>query len=173
MKKYVVSIKTENAVQAVNDYIIINSLFSVGETITDPVLKLGENYTDDERIYQAVCAFINEGGKDTEAFNLCAFDAKFPRYRVYKDENGKTQIERFAPAVYHVSMKDEEITVNGYTFKLKIKYSLSAYFCSVRKTFMYVSAPERLAFLLQENFWRDRAEAICKHVLQYGKRGVL
>ena len=172
MKKYVVSIKTENAVQAVNDYIIINSLFSVGETITDPVLKLGENYTDDERIYQAVCAFINEGGKDTEAFNLCAFDAKFPRYRVYKEENGKTQIERFAPAVYHVSMKDEEITVNGYTLKLKIKYSLSAYCGSVRKTFIYVSTPERLAFILQEDFLRARAEAICKHVMQYGKQSI-
>ena len=170
MKKYVVSIKTENAVQAVNDYIIINSLFSVGETITDPVLKLGENYTDDERIYQAVCAFINEGGKDREAFDLCAFDAKFPRYRVYKDENGKTQIERFAPAVYHVSMKDEEITVNGYTLKLKIKYS--AYCGSVRKRFIYVSTPERLAFILQEDFWRARAEAICKHVMQYGKQSI-
>ena len=109
MKKYVVSIKTENAVKAVNDYIIINSLFTVGETITDPGLKIGENYTDDERIYQAVCAFINEGGKDTEAFNLCAFDAKFPRYRVYKDENGNTQIERFAPVVYHVLVNDNEI----------------------------------------------------------------
>ena len=172
MKKYVISIKTENAVQAVNDYVIVNSLFTVGETITDPVLKLGENYTDDERIYQAVCAFINEGGKDTEALNLCAFDAKFPRYRVYKDENGKTQIERFAPAVYHVSMKDEEITVNGYTFKLKIKYSLSAYCGSVRKTFIYVSTPERLAFILQEDFWRARAEAICKHVMQYGKQSI-
>lgn len=172
MKKYVVSIKTENAVQAVNDYIIINSLFAVGETITAPGLKIGENYTDDERIYKAVCAFINEGGKDTEAFNLCAFDAKFPRYRVYKDENGKTQIERFAPAVYHVSVNDNEITVNGYTLKLKIKYSLSAYCGSVRKTFIYVSTPERLAFILQEDFWRDNAEAICKHVMQYGKQSI-
>ena len=77
MKKYVVSIKTENAVKAVNDYITIDSLFAVGETITDPVLKLGENDIDDEQIYKAVCAFINEGGKDTEAFNLCAFDAEF------------------------------------------------------------------------------------------------
>lgn len=172
MKKYVVSIKTENAVQAVNDYIIVNSLFAVGETITAPGLKIGENYIDDERIYKAVCAFINEGGKDTEAFNLCAFDAKFPRYRVYKDENGKTQIERFAPAVYHVMVNDKEITVNGYTFKLKIKYSLSAYCGSVRKTFIYVSTPERLAVILQENFWRDRAEAICKHVMQYGKQSI-
>lgn len=172
MKKYVVSIKTENAVQAVNDYIIVNSLFAVGETITAPGLKIGENYIDDERIYKAVCAFINEDGKDTEAFNLCAFDAKFPRYRVYKDENGKTQIERFAPAVYHVMVNDKEITVNGYTFKLKIKYSLSAYFGSVRKTFIYVSTPERLAVILQENFWRDRAEAICKHVMQYGKQSI-
>ena len=170
MKKYVISIKTENAVKAVNDYIIINSLFTVGETITAPGLKIGENYIDDERIYQAVCAFINEGGKDTEAFNLCAFDAKFPRYRVYKDENGNTQIERFAPAVYHVSMKDEEITVNGYTLKLKIKYS--AYCGSVRKRFIYVSTPERLAFILQEDFWRARAEAICKHVMQYGKQSI-
>lgn len=87
MKKYVVSIKTENAVQAVNDY--INSLFAVGETITAPGLKIGENYIDDERIYKAVCAFINEGGKDTEAFNLCAFDAKFPRYRVIKTKTVK------------------------------------------------------------------------------------
>lgn len=172
MKKYVVSIKTENAVKAVNDYIIVNSLFSVGETITAPGLKIGENYIDDKRIYKAVCAFISEGGKDTEAFNLCAFDAKFRRYCVYKDENGKTQIERFAPAVYHVTVNDKEITVNGYTFNLKIKYSLSAYFCSVRKTFMYVSTPERLAFLLQEDFWRDRAEAICKHVMQYGKQSI-
>ena len=170
MKKYVISIKTENAVKAVNDYIIINSLFTVGETITAPGLKIGENYIDDERIYKAVCAFINEGGKDTEAFNLCAFDAKFRRYRVYKDENGKTQIERFAPAVYHVSVNDNEITVNGYTLKLKIKYS--AYCGSVRKTFIYVSTPERLAFILQEDFWRARAEAICKHVMQYGKQSI-
>ena len=122
MKKYVVSIKTENAVQAVNDYVIVNSLFTVGETITDPVLKIGENYTDDERIYQAVCAFINEGGKDTEAFSLCAFDAKFPRYRVYKDENGNTQIERFAPVVYHVLVNDKEITVKLRGGDLYITY---------------------------------------------------
>ena len=172
MKKYVVSIKTKNAVQAVNDYIIVNSLFSVGETITAPSLKIGENYIDDKRIYKAVCAFINEGGKDTGAFNCCAFDAKFRRYRVYKDENGQTQIERFAPAVYHVSVNDEEITVNGYTLKLKIKYSLDANFGSVRKTFIYVSAPERLAFILQEDFWCARAEAICKHVMQYGKQRI-
>ena len=170
MKKYVISIKTENAVKAVNDYIIINSLFTVGETITAPGLKIGENYIDNERIYKAVCAFISEGGKDTEAFNLCAFDAKFPRYRVYKDEDGKTQIERFAPAVYHVIINNDEITVNGYTFKLKIKYS--AYCGSVRKTFIYVSTPERLAFILQEDFWRARAEAICKHVMQYGKQSI-
>lgn len=172
MKKYVVSIKTKNAVKAVNNYITIDSLFAVGETITDPVLKLGENYIDDEQIYKAVCAFINEGGKDTEAFNLCAFDAKFPRYRVYEDENGKTQIERFVSAVYHVNMNDKEITVNGYTLKLKIQHSLDAYFGSVRKTFIYVSEPERLAFILQEDFWRDRAEAICKHVMQYGKNRI-
>lgn len=171
MKKYVVSIKTKNAVKAVNNYITIDSLFAVGETITDPVLKLGENYIDDEQIYKAVCAFINEGGKDTEAFNLCAFDAKFPRYRVYEDENGKTQIERFVSAVYHVSMNDKEITVNGYTLKLKIQHSLDAYFGSVRKI-IYVSEPERLAFILQEDFWRDRAEAICKHVMQYGKNRI-
>ena len=170
MKKYVISIKTENAVKAVNDYIIINSLFTVGETITAPGLKIGENYIDNERIYKAVCAFISEGGKDTEAFNLCAFDAKFPRYRVYKDEDGKTQIERFAPAVYHVIINNDEITVNGYTFKLKIKYS--AYCGSVRKRFIYVSTPERLAFILQEDFWRARAEAICKHVMQYGKQSI-
>ena len=172
MKKYVISIKTENAVKAVNDYIIINSLFTVGETITAPGLKIGENYIDNERIYKAVCAFISEGGKDTEAFNLCAFVAKFPRYRVYKDEDGKTQIERFSPAVYHVSVNDNEITVNGYTLKLKIKYSLSAYCGSVRKMFIYVSTPERLAFILQEDFWRARAEAICKHVMQYGKQSI-
>ena len=172
MKKYVISIKTENAVKAVNDYIIINSLFTVGETITAPGLKIGENYIDNERIYKAVCAFISEGGKDTEAFNLCAFDANFPRYRVYKDEDGKTQIERFSPAVYHVSVNDNEITVNGYTLKLKIKYSSSAYCGSVRKTFIYVSIPERLAFILQEDFWRARAEAICKHVMQYGKQSI-
>ena len=170
MKKYVISIKTENAVKAVNDYITINSLFTVGETITAPGLKIGENYIDNERIYKAVCAFISEGGKDTEAFNLCAFDAKFPRYRVYKDEDGKTQIERFSPAVYHVIMNNEEITVNGYTLKLKIKYS--AYCGSVRKRFIYVSTPERLAFILQEDFWRARAEAICKHVMQYGKQSI-
>ena len=122
MKKYVVSIKTENAVQAVNDYVIVNSLFTVGETITAPGLKLGENYTDDERIYQAVCSFINEGGKDTEAFSLCAFDAKFPRYRVYKDENGNTQIERFAPVVYHVLVNDKEITVKLRGGDLYITY---------------------------------------------------
>ena len=38
MKKYVVSIKTENADEAVNDYVIVNSLFNVGETITAPGL---------------------------------------------------------------------------------------------------------------------------------------
>lgn len=87
---------------------LLTVLFAVGETITAPGLKIGENYIDDERVYKAVCAFINEGGKDTEAFNLCAFDAKFPRYVYKKDENGKTQIERFAPAVYHVTVNDKE-----------------------------------------------------------------
>lgn len=172
MKKYLVSIKTESAAKAVNDFIMINSLFFVGETINEPILKIGENYIDDERLYKAVCAFINEGGKDAETFNLCAFDVKFRRYRVYKDKNGKTQIEYFSPAVYHIVMNDEEITVNGYTLKLKIKHSLMCFFYSERKTFLYVDEPARLAYFLQNEFWRNDAEFVCKHVMQYGKQRI-
>ncbi len=56
MKTYLIICDSQEVADKVNDYITVSSLFTAGETITAPAVEWGYTYTDDERIYNAVCA---------------------------------------------------------------------------------------------------------------------
>ena len=54
MKKYRLYVKSEKDLKALNEKIAIDSLFSVGETITNNPLHIGENIFSDKRIFDSV-----------------------------------------------------------------------------------------------------------------------
>lgn len=168
MKKYLIICDSKEAARKVNDLISINSLFTKGETITEYVVRWGRSYTDDERVYNAVCAYIQEGGADVRFYNLRKFDFKKDNIKLYKDAEGSTQIRRFGTTVYHIEVAPDSITVNGYSMKIKIK---SGHTYNLLKTYIGVSQIEDFAYFIQDERWKHSGcpAAICKHVITYGK----
>ena len=59
MKKYRSFISSKKDLKALNKKIAIDSLFSVGETITNNPLVIGENITNDKRILDSFNEFMN------------------------------------------------------------------------------------------------------------------
>ena len=47
MKKYLIICENQESADKVNDFIAVNSLFTEGETITEPVARWGRSYIDD------------------------------------------------------------------------------------------------------------------------------
>ena len=60
MKKYKVIIASAKDVKLLNDKIAIDSLFTVGETITNNPLHVGVNVVTDKRIIESVKEFVNK-----------------------------------------------------------------------------------------------------------------
>ena len=169
MKKYLIICENQEFADKVNDFIAVNSLFTEGETITEPVVRWGKSYTDDERVYNAVCAYIQEGGTDVKIYNIRNFDVVKDNIELYKDAEGYTQIRRLAPTVYRVKVDEDHITVNGYQMKVKYKYG---YTYKLLKTYIGTSAPEELAHFIQDESWKHSAcpQTICEHVIAHGKK---
>ena len=169
MKKYLIICENKKSADNVNDFIAVNSLFTEGETITEPVARWGNSYTDDERVYNAVCAYIQEGGEGVKVYNIREFDVVKDNFELYKDAEGRTQIRRFEPTVYRVNIDENNITVNGYTMKLKIKHE---FIYKIMKTFVGTSSPETLAHFIQDEGWSHSGhpEKICEHVIANGKK---
>ena len=86
-----------------------------------------------------------------------------------KDDEGRTQIHRLAPTVYHINIGEDHITVNGYQMKVKYK---SGYIYKLLKTYIGTSAPEDLAHFIQDESWKHSAcpKTICEHVIAHGKK---
>ena len=61
MKKFRVVITSAKDVKLLNDKIAIDSLFTVGETITNNPLVIGENVISDKRILDSFNEFMNYG----------------------------------------------------------------------------------------------------------------
>ena len=61
MKKFRVVITSAKDVKLLNDNIAIDSLFTVGETITNNPLVIGENVISDKRILDSFNEFMNYG----------------------------------------------------------------------------------------------------------------
>ena len=61
MKKFRVVITSAKDVKLLNDKIAIDSLFSVGETITNSPLVIGENVISDKRILDSFNEFMDSG----------------------------------------------------------------------------------------------------------------
>lgn len=169
MKTYLIICDSQAVADKVNDYITVSSLFTEGETITEPAVEWGYTYTDDERIYNAVRAYIQEGGTGATACNLRKFQYEKENFELYKDEGGRTQIRRFPPTIYNIEISDECITVNGYSLKIKKQYD---YTYQLRKTFVGTSDAHALAYFIQNVCWchSGRPEQICEHVIAHGKK---
>ena len=168
MKKYLIICENRESLIKLNDYISVNSLFTEGETITVPVLFWCRSYTDDDRIYISVCAYIQEGGEGVKIYNLREFDFVKENIELYKDDEGRTQIRRLPPNVYRVVMDEDSITVNGYTMKVKI---IRDYTYKLMKTYVGTTSTEDLARFIQDEGWSHSGcpEKICKHVIAHGK----
>ena len=171
MKKYLIICENRESADKVNDFIAVNSLFTEGETITEPVVRWGKSYTDDERVYNAVLAYIQEGGEDVKVYNLREFEFVKDNIELCKDDEGRTQVHRLAPTVYHINIDEDHITVNGYT--MKVKY-MSGYIYKLLKTYIGTSATEELAHFIQDEGWSRSGypEKICKHIIAHGKKYV-
>ena len=169
MKKYLIICENQESADKVNDFIAVNSLFTEGETITEPVARCGKSYTDGERVYNAVCAYIQEGGTDVKIYNIRNFDVVKDNIESYKDAEGCTHIHRLAPTVYCVNVDEDSITVNGYRMKVKIKREFTY---KLMKTYVGTSAPEELAHFIQDESWKHSAcpQTICEHVIAHGKK---
>ena len=169
MKKYLIICENQESTDKVNDFIAVSSLFTEGETITEPVARWGKSYTNDERVFNAVRAYIQEGGEGVKVYNLREFDVVKGNIELYKDDEGRTQIRRFAPTVYHINIDEDHITVNGYTMKVKYK---SGYTYMLLKTYIGTSDLEDLAHFIQDEGWSHSGcpEKICKHIIAHGKK---
>ena len=169
MKKYLIICENQESADKVNDSIAVSSLFTECETITEHVARWGKSYTDDERVFNAVRAYIQEGGEGVKVYNLRAFEFVKDNIELCKDDEGRTQIHRLAPTVYHINIDEDHITVNGYRMKVKIKREFTY---KLMKTYVGPSAPEILAHFIQDEGWRHSAcpQTICEHVIAHGKK---
>lgn len=169
MKKYLIICENQESADKVNDFIAVNSLFTEGETITEPVARWGKSYTDDERVNNAVRAYIQEGGEGVKIYNLRDFEFVKDNIELRKDDEGRTQIHRSAPTVYRINIGEDHITVNGYQMKIKYK---SGYIYKLLKTYVGTSDPEELAHFIQDEGWSHSGhpEKICKHIIEHGKK---
>ena len=169
MKKYLIICENQESADKVNDFIAVNSLFTEGETITEPVARWGKSYTDDERVNNAVRDYIQEGGEGVKIYNLRDFEFVKDNIELRKDDEGRTQIHRLAPTVYRINIGEDHITVNGYQMKVKYK---SGYIYKLLKTYIGTSAPEELAQFIQDEGWSHSGhpEKICKHIIAHGKK---
>ena len=169
MKNYLIICENQETANTVNDYIAVNSLFTEGETITEPVARWGKSYTDDERVFNAVRTYIQEGGDGVKVYNLRDFEFVKDNIELCKDDEGRTHIHRLSPTVYHINIDEDHITVNGYQMKVKYKYG---YTYKLLKTYIGTSAPEELANFIQDEGWSHSGhpEKICKHIIAHGKK---
>ena len=169
MKKYLIICENQEFADKVNDFIAVNSLFTEGETITEPVARCGKSYTDDERVFNAVRTYIQEGGDGVKVYNLRDFEFVKDNIELCKDDEGRTQIHRLSPTVYLINIDEDHITVNGYQMKVKYKYG---YTYKLLKTYIGTSAPEELAHFIQDEGWSHSGhpEKICKHIIAHGKK---
>ena len=169
MKKYLIICENQESADKVNDFIAVNSLFTEGETITEPVARWGRSYIDDERVYNAVCAYIQDGGKGVKVYNLREFEFVKDNIELCKDDEGRTQIHRLSPTVYLINIDEDHITVNGYQMKVKYKYG---YTYKLLKTYIGTSDLEELAYFIQDESWKHSAcpQTICEHVIAHGKK---
>ena len=169
MKNYLIICENQETANTVNDYIAVNSLFTEGETITEPVARWGKSYTDDERVFNAVHTYIQEGGDGVKVYNLRDFEFVKDNIELCKDDEGRTHIHRLSPTVYHINIDEDRITVNGYTMQVKIKQEFTY---KLMNTYVGTSSPENIAHFIQDEGWRHSVApiAICEHVIAHGKK---
>ena len=142
MKKYLIICETKKSADKVNDFIAVSSLFAEGETITEPVAFCGSLYTDDNRVYNAVLAYIQNGGVDVRAYNLREFYVRN----------------------FHVEINDDKIIVDGHSMTLD---DLRSTHFRLRSLFHGGNYNQALSLHLQRN--DVYALKLCNHIVTYRK----
>lgn len=142
MKKYLIICENQESADKVNDFIAVNSLFTEGETITEQVVRWGRSYIDDERVYNAVRAYIREGGEDVWVYNLREFYVRN----------------------FHVEINDYEIIVDGHSMTLE---DLRSTHFRLRSLFHSGNYLQALSLHLQRN--DAYAMKLCNHIVTYKK----
>ena len=149
MKRYAIIIKDPKKVKVLNDKIATDSLFSHGETITCKPLLVGENYTDDVRIYNSA---------------MDISDTWYPELLGYVKAIDLSAFEYLGAKV---EITDDSITVDGYKMPLRFK---SGYICKVNKTFIGTNDNSRFGTFLLDSNWIHEAKGIFEHIRHYGKK---
>lgn len=145
MKTYLIICDGQAVADKVNDYITVSSLFTEGETITEPAVEWGYTYTDDERIYNAVRAYIQAGGAGVRAYNLQKF-----------------KIQNFC-----IEIDDNKLTVGGYTVtfaELKLQHF------RLPRFFGTGTYAQTLAVHLNACKVSSFPARLCEHVIAHGKK---
>lgn len=145
MKTYLIICDGQAVADKVNDYITVSSLFTAGETITEPAVKWGRTYTNDERIYNAVCAYIQEGGTGARTFNL----------RKFKIQN------------FCVEIDGGKLSVDGYIMTFaELKYT----HLRLPRMFQSGTYAQTLAVHLNADKVSSFPARLCEHVIAHGKK---
>lgn len=144
MKRYLIIVRDKNALKKLNDKIAVDSLFSVGESITNSPLLFGDNYTNDKRIYESA--------------------KEFSRTHESVFVHDLSNFEYFG---YNVVLTDSFIAVNGYKIPLRIK---SGYIANIRKTFIATSDISRFGGFILDDNWVYEVKNMFEHIIKYGKK---
>lgn len=144
MKQYLIIVRDKNVLKELNDKIAVDSLFSLGETITNSPLLFGDNYTNDKRVYESAKEFSRTHE------SVFAHD-----------------LSHFVYFGYNVVLTDGFIAVNGFKLPLRIK---SGYIANIRKTYISTSDISRFGGFILDDNWIYEVKDMFEHIIKYGKK---
>lgn len=151
MRQYYIKVEDKKLLTELNNAIIEDSLFTVGESFAKDQLLIGDNFTDEKRVFKSVLEYQAENQLfDYSNFEVC-------------------NITHFSRLGAKVELSEDFIVVDDYRMKIKTKYG---YTYQLRKTFVGTQDVEQLAKILVQDFWRTNAEVIINHVRSYGKKSI-
>lgn len=149
MRQYYIKVEDKKLLSELNNTIIEDSLFTIGESFAKDQLLIGHNFTDEERVFKSVLKYQVE----KQLFY-------YPNFEV-------CDITHFFRLGAKIELSEDSIIVDGFKMKIKPK---RGYTYALRKTFVGSQDVEQLAKILVQDFWRANAEVIIDHVRTYGKQ---
>ena len=149
MRQYYIKVEDKKLLAELNNAIIEDSLFTLGESFAKDQLLIGDNFTDEDRVFKSVLKYqVEKQLFDEPNFEVC-------------------DITHFFRLGAKIELSEDSIIVDGFKMKIKPKYG---YTYALRKTFVGSQDVEQLAEILVQDFWRVNAKAIINHVRTYGKK---
>ena len=149
MRQYYIKVEDKKLLAELNNAIIEDSLFTLGESFAKDQLLIGDNFTDEERVFKSVLKYqVEKQLFDYPNFEVC-------------------DITNFFRLGAKIELGEDAIIVDGFKMKIKPKYG---YAYALRKTFIGSQDVKQLVKILVQDFWRANAEVIISHVRTYGKK---